>query len=363
MSASGRPVHVGIAGLGRSGWGIHARTIQGMPERFRVVAAMDALPERQEEARRALGCRAHADFEALLRDDEVEVVVVSMPNRLHAEYAQRALAAGRHVVVEKPFALTAAEADRTIEAARRAGKVVVPFQNRRYEPHFQQVQAVVASGVLGELLLVRLCSHSFARRWDWQTLLKYGGGQLSNNGPHVLDQAVQFLGEGEVELFADLRNGLSSGDAEDHAVVMMKAQTGPTVHVEVTTCAALPLDRWQILGTGGGLRGTSDELTWRWVDWGAMPPRPVDEAPTPDRSYNRETLAWQEGSWKGERGGTSDNQAFYADFYRTLREGAPLAITPESARRHVEILERCRQTYRPQRARASGVQGSGDGVR
>jgi hypothetical protein len=91
------------------------------------------------------------------------------------------------------------------------------------------------------------------------------------------------------------------------------------------------------------------------VDWGALPPRPVDEAPTPDRSYNREPLPWQEGSWRGERGATSDNQAFYGDLYRTLREGAPPAITPESARRYVEILERCRQTYRPQRARASGV--------
>src|ERR687893_2562718 len=140
------PVRVGIAGQGRSGWGIHARTIRGLPEKFRVVAVSDPLPERQEQARAELGCRAYADFAELLADDEVEVVVVSSPNRLHAEYNQAALAAGKHVVCEKPFALTAAEADATIAAAQRAGKLVIPFQNRRYEPQVQEGREVVESG-------------------------------------------------------------------------------------------------------------------------------------------------------------------------------------------------------------------------
>jgi scyllo-inositol 2-dehydrogenase (NADP+) len=346
-SAQSGPIPVGIVGQGRSGWGIHARTLQTMPERFRVVAVADPLAQRQEEARQALGCRAYPDLDGLLRDDAVEVVVVAPPNRLHAAYSQAALASGRHVVCEKPFALNVAEADATIAAAGAAGRYVVPFQNRRYEASFRKVREVVESGVLGELLLVRLTSHSFGRRWDWQTLLEFGGGQLANNGPHLLDQALHFLGPGEPEVFADLRNGLSSGDAEDHAKVTLRAPTGPVVDVEVSTCAALPQDRWQIMGTGGGLRGTADELHWRWVDWGATPERPIDRAPTPDRSYNRETLPWREDSWRATAGGRTDNQAFYDDLYRTLREGAPPAITAESARRYVAILERCRATYQP----------------
>jgi predicted dehydrogenase len=349
------PIRVGIAGQGRSGWGIHVRTLQTMPERFRVVAVADPLEGRQEEARKALGCRAYGDFAGLIGDDEVEVVVVAVPNRLHAEYSQAALGAGRHVVCEKPFALTAADADGTIDAARRAGRLVVPFQNRRYEPHFRKVLEVVQSGVLGDLLLVRLAWHSFGRRWDWQTLLGFGGGLLANNGPHMLDQAVHLLGQGEVQVFADLRNGLASGDAEDHVKVTLRAETGPTVDVEVTSCAAMPQDRWQIMGTGGGLSGTADELRWRWVDWRTMPARPVDAAPTPDRSYNRESLPWQEGSWHAPTDGPSDNQAFYEDLYRTLREGAPPAITPESVRRYVAIVERCRAMYVPARSEVAAA--------
>jgi predicted dehydrogenase len=181
-------------------------------------------------------------------------------------------------------------------------------------------------------------------------MLSFGGGQLSNNGPHVLDQAMHFLGEGEPQVFADLRNGLSSGDAEDHAKVVLKAGDGPTVDIEVTTCVAMPQDRWQVMGTSGGLRGTGTELHWRWVDWSTMPPRPLDSNPTPDRSYNRESLQWHEESWQEPKERTSDNQAFYEDLYRTLREGAPPAITPQSVRRYVAVLERCRATYRPEQA-------------
>ena len=351
-------VRVGIAGQGRSGWGIHAKTIGGLPEKFRVVAVSDPLAERQEQARNELSCRAYPDFSELLADDEVEVVVVSSPNRLHAEYSQRALAAGKHVVCEKPFALTVAEADGTIAAARAAGKHVIPFQNRRYEPQFQKLREVIASGVLGELLLVRLAAHSFGRRWDWQTLLEFGGGQLANNGPHALDQAMHFVGPGEIRLFADLRNGLSSGDAEDHAKVTMKGESGPTVDVEVSTVAAYAQDRWTIFGTSGGLNGSARGLKWRYVDWSKMPPRTVDKRPTPDRSYNREQLEWIEETWEAPSKAVSENELFYRDLYRTLREGAPPAIKAEEARRYVTVLERCRAQYSPERAKAAA--GSGD---
>jgi hypothetical protein len=76
-----------------------------------------------------------------------------------------------------------------------------------------------------------------------------------------------------------------------------------------------------------------------------MPPRPVDPAPTPDRSYNREPLDWHEETWQSPASGEADNRAFYRDLFGTLREGKPPAITPESARRYVAILEHCRQVY------------------
>jgi predicted dehydrogenase len=357
------PVRVGVAGLGRSGWNIHVRTIQALPEQFRVVAVADADASRRRQAEEALGCRSYADPAGLIADDEVELLVVSTFNRQHTEHAVAGLEAGRHVLGEKPFALTVADLDRTLAAAARAGRLVVPFQNRRYEALFQKVLEVVRSGILGEILLVRIAWQSFGRRWDWQTTLDRGAGALANNGPHLLDHAAHFVGEGEMEIYSDLRNGLSSGDGEDHAKIVIKTPTGPTVDLELTSCAAYALDRWQIMGTAGGLRGTGSELHWRWVDWGAAPPRPLDPRPTPDRSYNREALDWHEESWTADARGDVDNQAFYRDLYATLRQGRPLVVTPESVRRPVTILEHCRAAYTPSPPRYAGAaRAAGAGV-
>src|SRR5947209_930009 len=135
------PVRVGIAGLGRSGWNIHARTMREFPEQFRIVAVADFEASRREEARQATGCRAYDSFEQLIRDDEIELVVVSTFNRLHAEHTVAALETGRHVVCEKPFALTLADADRSIATAERVGRHVIPFQNRRSEEHTSELQS------------------------------------------------------------------------------------------------------------------------------------------------------------------------------------------------------------------------------
>ena len=123
MSAS--RLRVGIAGLGRSGWNIHAKTVLGMPDQFEIAAVADKAEDRRVEAVAACGCRAYADFESLIENKNVDVVVVATPNFLHTAHAIAAMRAGKHVVCEKPFALATADADRMIEVADDTGRVVV----------------------------------------------------------------------------------------------------------------------------------------------------------------------------------------------------------------------------------------------
>jgi predicted dehydrogenase len=101
---------------------------------------MDLSQERRTEAVARFGCQAYDDYAALIADTRVEAVVVATPNFLHANHVVTALEAGKHVVCEKPFGLHAGEADAMIAAAQQAGKLVAPFQNRRYEPHFLKVK-------------------------------------------------------------------------------------------------------------------------------------------------------------------------------------------------------------------------------
>ena len=337
------PIRVGIAGLGRSGWGLHANTFESLPEKFKVVAVADADAARRGEAAGRFGCRTCADFDSLTGDTEVELLVVATPSHLHAEHTVRALRAGKHVVCEKPMATSAADADRMISAAAKADRTLTIFQNYRYMPDFQKVRDVIASGKLGRIVMIRIAAHNFRRRWDWQTLKEYGGGALNNSGPHFLDHALQLFGDAEPEVFCHLERTLTSGDAEDHCKMILRAEGAPMVDLEITSACAYPQEAWLVMGTRGGLSGTRSLLRWKYVDFEKLPPRPVDPTPTPDRSYNSEDLPWQEETWEHPRDLPSEETRLYLDLYKTLRHGAPLVITPESVRRQIVLLEKCHQ--------------------
>jgi len=348
-----KPINVGIAGLGRSGWNIHARVIKAIPGRFRVVAVTDEIPERLQESAAAIGCRACADVDALVADPEVELVVVATFNHLHAEHARRALKAGKHVLCEKPFGLTASDADAMIAAARAAGRVLAPFQQRRYEKDYLKVREIIDSGILGEIVHIRITWQGFGRRWDWQTTRQRAGGALNNNGPHILDHAVTLFGDVVPQVWAEARRCLCAGDAEDHLKVILYGKGRPTVEFELTSVWAYPQDRWIVAGTRGGLRGSERKIEWKWVDFESLPPRPLDLSPTPDRSYNKENLPWKTAAWEPEgriqTGGAGAAppqaavQAYYDGLYRAIREGAPLAVTPENVRLRVTVMDKIRR--------------------
>jgi len=336
-------VKVGIAGLGRSGWGIHARVIEAYPNKYKVVAVFDPLQERRQEAVERFGCKAHADFDSLTKDDEVELVVVATPSHLHGPQSIKALEAEKNVMCEKPMATSLDEADAMIEAAKATGNVLTVFHNRRYAPDFLKVKEVVQSGRLGRIVIIKMSWHSFGRRWDWQTLKRFGGGELSNTASHAIDQALQFFGEEEPRVFCDMQRTLTLGDAEDHVKIVLRAPRSPVVDMEITRACAYPQSWWLIMGTQGGLTGSTTSLSWKYFRPSDLPSRSVSAEPTPDRSYNQEEIPWKEEAWKVDESCRSGEFAFYEELHKTLRQGAPLGVTPESARRVMWVIENCRE--------------------
>lgn len=212
-------IKVGIAGLGRAGWGIHAQALIGLKDRFTVTAVCDPDPERQAEAQSTFGCRAFSQLGELLHhsDIDVDLVVVATPSQMHADDTIRSLQAGKHVLVEKPMALSVADVDAMIGAARKADRFLTVNQNYRYAPDYAAVKQVMDSGVLGRVLQVRIAVHQFSRRWDWQTLKKRGGGILNNHGAHVVDWALLLFDDPQPQLFCRMEaTPLYAGDADSH---------------------------------------------------------------------------------------------------------------------------------------------------
>ena len=343
-------VRVGIIGLGRSGWGIHAESIKKMPEMFKVVAMHDPWDQRLATSAATAGAKPHATLAALLADPAVEMVVVASPNKFHFSQVLAALQAGKHVLCEKPFGFTTAHVDQMIAAARSAGKVIQPFQQRRFEPDFQKVKEICASGLLGQITFIRIAWHNFTRRWDWQTARQNGGGQLYNNGPHLVDHAMELFGPAEPTVSCDLKRSLCSGEAEDEVRIQISAPPAPPLQMALNSTNAFAQDRWLVCGTAGGLRGGTSHLAWKWVDWSKMPPRPLARNSTPDRSYNSEKLTWQEDEWKpaavadsgaGAAPAEHPTLQMYTTLFDTIRHGKPQVITPQSVRRRVAVMQRC----------------------
>ena len=339
------PVRVGVAGLGRSGWGMHANTLATLSSKYQVVAVADPLEERRKEAEDRFGCQTYAQVGDMVKDGAVELVVVAMPSHLHADIAIEAMRAGKHVIVEKPFANDLASADKMMAVAKDTGKMLTGSQDLRFEADFLKIREVLGSGKLGRIIQIRIAWHWFRRRWDWQTLKKFGGGSLNNDGSHVVDQALLLFGDAEPEVFCHReRTPLTFGDAEDYVKIILQAPGAPLIDIEFSNAVAYPQDKWLVMGTLGGLSGSHGSYRWKYIDPGLLPPREVSDQPTVDRSYNREELVWTEETCTfTNEGWLTKNERLYNSLYATLREDAPLAVTPESIRRQRAVLERCRE--------------------
>ncbi len=343
--SSSATVRVGIAGLGRSGWGIHANALAQLGENFTVAAVCDPDKARQNEAIERFDCLAYNTIHELLADEAVELVVVATPSQLHANDVIAALRAGKHVIVEKPMAPSLAEVDAMIAAANETGKLLTVNQNYRYHGDFLKVKEVIDSGVLGRVVQIRMTGNAFRRRWDWQTLKAYGGGDLNNKGAHPIDWAIHFFNDPNPEIFCHMETTpLFAGDAESHVKLIIKPNDGPMIDVELANTCAYPQDAWLVMGTQGTLVSRDRrEIQWKYFEPSEAPPLILDTKPTPDRGYNSETLPWKEESYTVDFNFGKSMEPLYKDIFNAIRNGAPLAITPASVRRQIEILERCRQ--------------------
>lgn len=345
------PIRVAILGQGRSGRDIHGAYLKNVPEQFRIVAVADLLEDRRQRAAAEYGCEVTADYREILKRTDIDLVINSLPSHFHVPVNLEILAAGHNVLCEKPFARRASEVDEMIAAAEKAGKVLAIFQQSRFAPYFTQIRKVVASGVLGRIVQINSAWNGFSRRWDWQTLQKFNGGNLLNTGPHPLDQVLELFGEGMPQVFCRMDRALTFGDAEDHVKLILTGEGHPIVDLEISSCAPYTGSTYTLYGTRGGLRASASEMEWRYFRPEEAPPQKLTEEPlrSPEGlpRYCSEKLNWYIESWKNEEPGggafTIAVARFYGMLARTLTAGAPLEVTPQQVRRQIAVIEECQR--------------------
>lgn len=256
-------LNVGIIGFGTMAeW--HARCAL-RTSGFTLRSVFDITPARRERAQREYGCRTFDRLDAFLKDGGTDVVVVATPSHAHVAPVLAALRAGRHVIVEKPIAQTEREARRMFAAADRAGRLLVTFQNRRYDADFLAARDAVESGRLGRVWDLRVIHWAYSRlmhtyatpafRPKWRSEAAYGGGALLDFGPHLIDQVLLLLPQPVEDVYCDLRARRWTRDADDQFLAVLRLAGGTTALLEVSHAAAVGIDvSWAISGERAGFR-------------------------------------------------------------------------------------------------------------
>lgn len=336
---------VGIIGFGLAGSLFHAPFVAATPG-LRLAAVSTSDEHRAQAAVESYpGVVVHRTPDELLADDALDVVVVAAPNRAHVALANAALTAGRHVVVDKPLAGSAAAAQQLVDLAAEKGRILTVYQNRRWDGDFLTLRALVESGRLGTVWRfesrIERWRPEVAERWRESPDVEDVGGVLFDLGSHLVDQAVVLFGP-VTSVYAEVLTRRSGARVDDDAFLALSHADGVRSHIWCSLAAALGGPRFRVLGSEAGFVKDGVDPQEDALRAGARP-RPGERwgADPQDQWGVLGTAS------SGERVPTQDGDygAFYRGLVTALRgEGEP-PVDPRDAVATLAVLEAARRSW------------------
>ena len=342
--------NVVVVGYGYAGRCFHAYLV-GLTEGLNLYGIVTSRPAAREQIQRDLGVNTFARFEDALADPAVDLVVLATPNDLHASHAIQALAAGKHVVTDKPMCLSLAEADQMIAASQEHGRLLSIFQNRRWDGDFMAVKEIIAAGLLGDPFLIEMFWGQYGKPRGWRSEAAHGGGKFFDLGSHMVDQALQLVDAPLEQVWATFHSGDPLDlDVEAHALAVFRFQNGVEARVETSSLARKPKPRWYVLGTEGslvkeGLDAQEKAMVAGDIDAASEAPEHYAHLYRPIAGRTAETvIETQPGRWR----------SYYENIADALTSGAELAVTATSVRETMVAIEAARRSAAEGRTVTSG---------
>jgi predicted dehydrogenase len=341
------PIRVALIGYGLAGQAFHAPLIASVPG-----LELAAVVTRDEDRRGAVrGEHPGAELldsadEIWPRRDDFGLVVVAAPNRTHVPLARASIDAGLPVVVDKPLAATAADANDVVARARRAGVMLTVFQNRRWDGDFLTLRRLVEAGELGRVM-------RFESRFErWRPEINEGwreegdpeeaGGVLFDLGSHLIDQALQLFGPIE-SIYAELDARRAGAQVDDDAFVALEHTSGVRSHLWMSAVAADLGPRMRVLGDRASYVKHGLDVQEAALRDGGRPDQP---------GWGEETReAWGRvgagDDWAPIPTEAGAYQEFYAGVERALRTGGPPPVDPDDAIATLEVIDAARSAVTP----------------
>jgi scyllo-inositol 2-dehydrogenase (NADP+) len=341
---------VGLVGFGTAGRVFHAPVIERVPG-----LRLSAIVQRSSDTAASLHPHARSvrTLDELLADDRIRLVVIATPNATHADLARRCLEAGRHVVVDKPFAVSSAEAAPLIAVARRCERLLTVFHNRRWDGDFLTVQRLIEEQTCGRTVLVESRFERFRpdrRPGSWRERQEPGSGILFDLGSHLVDQAVTLFGPPEA-VTGDVRIERDWAVVDDAFDVTLHYPTH-RVLLRSSMLASAPGPRFVVRGTSGSyvkyhLDPQEAQLAAGGADGRFWEQEPRERWGTLTRSAGAgtasEVLPTEAGDYRG----------FYVNVRDAIRGTAALSVTAEQALDVIRLLELARESSSQRRTLSS----------
>jgi predicted dehydrogenase len=330
------PVRFGLVGYGFGGRWFHAPLLSAAPECEFVGVLTSSSDRRALVGNDHPGLRTFASLEELAAAG-AEAVAISTPAATHSGLTEQALELGLAVVCDKPFALDAAAAHRTVDLAERLGLPLSPYQNRRWDSDFLTVRTLDAAGSLGDL--VRFESR-FERLDPDPGPPPSGGGTMLDFGSHLVDQALLLLGP-VASVYAEWR--LRESGLDDDVFVALTHENGAHSHLWGSWSQGAPGPRFRVTGTTGSyvvsalMDGQEEALLAGHTPaslgsaWGA---EPAERWGRLHRGDGGEPVPTVPGAWS----------TFYPAFARAIRGLGPVPVDPRDAVASLTVLDAARRS-------------------
>ena len=336
-------IEVGLIGFGLAGKAFHAPVIRATPGLHLTAILQRSGNEAAEEYP---DVRIVRSVDELLAIPEIRLIVIATPNDSHHPLARQCLAAGRDVVVDKPFTTTLDEALDLVESARQSGRLLTVYQNRRYDGDFQALRQLVESGALGRIV----CFETHYDRYRpnlkpgaWRERPEPGSGILFDIAPHLIDYALALFGLPEA-VTADVRIEREHASVDDAFDIALYYPKGLRAILRSSILAAAPRPRFVVLATAGSYFKQTVDPQEANLRRGIVPSSGAWGA-EPEKDWGLLTLA-DGAEFKQKRipNADTDFRNYYANVRDALLGKASLVVTPEWALNVMRILELARES-------------------
>ncbi len=332
-----QPINTAICSFGMSGWVFHAPFIEAHAG-FNFYGVLERSKNLAQKKYPAV--KVFRTLEEMLADEAIELVVVNTPNKTHFDFTKQALLAGKHVICEKPFTVTVAEAAELIDLAASQQKKLSVFQNRRYDSDYKTIQSVLSQHALGNIVEAEFHFDRFKEELSPKLHKEtpgQGTGALYDLGAHLIDQALQLFGMPEA-VFADIVAMRPISQVDDYFEVLCYYKAC-RVRIKGSYQVREALPGYVLHGSKGSFIKPKTDMQEAQLQAGMLPTdtgygvEPETEKgllhTVVDGSIIREYIPSLKGNYLD----------YYEGIYQAIRHNAPLPVTADDGKKVIQVIE------------------------